>query len=145
MFSKACEYGIRAAIYIAAKTSHSSRVSLKEIAEKIDSPEAFTAKILQQLSKSGIIDSVKGPTGGFAIRKREVKEVKLIEIVLAIDGNQIFEGCGLGLTACSEAHPCPVHFEFKTIRDGLKKMLEEAHIHELSESMIQGLTFLKRN
>jgi Rrf2 family protein len=145
MFSKACEYGIRAVIYIASKTSQSSRVSLKEIAEKIDSPEAFTAKILQQLSRSGIIDSVKGPTGGFAIRKKEVKEVKLIEIVLAIDGNQIFEGCGLGLTACSETEPCPVHFEFKAIRDGLKKMLEEANIHELSEGMIQGLTFLKRN
>ena len=145
MFSKACEYGIRATIYIASQTSNSSRVSLKEIAEKIDSPEAFTAKILQQLSKSGIIDSVKGPSGGFAIRKKEVKEVRLIEIVLAIDGNLIFEGCGLGLTACSETEPCPVHFEFKAIRDGLKKMLQEAKIHELTEGMIQGLTFLKRN
>ena len=144
MFSKACEYGIRSAIYIASQTANGERVSLKEIAEKIDSPEAFTAKILQQLSRSGIIDSVKGPSGGFAIRRREVKEVRLIEIVMAIDGNKIFEGCGLGLTACSETEPCPVHFEFKAIRDALKKMLEESKIHELSEDMIQGLTFLKR-
>lgn len=142
MFSKACEYGIRATIYIAVQSGNNLRVSLKEIAREIDSPEAFTAKILQQLARHGIIDSVKGPTGGFVMEKRE--EVKLIQIVSAIDGDSIFRGCGLGLKECSETQPCPVHDKFKMIREELKTMLENTSILELSEGLNHGLTFLKR-
>ena len=64
MFSKTCEYGIRATIIIATESYQDNRVGLKEIAEKIDSPVAFTAKILQVLSRENIIHSVKG-VGGF--------------------------------------------------------------------------------
>ena len=64
MFSKACEYGIRATLYIAMNSLEDKRVSLRNIAGKIDSPEAFTAKILQQLVHHHIIHSV-----GFAMQK----------------------------------------------------------------------------
>ena len=65
MFSKACEYGIRASIFIAEQSLLDKKVSLKDIAKAIDSPEAYTSKILQQLSRNFIINSDKGPTGGF--------------------------------------------------------------------------------
>ncbi|MDX1365867.1 MAG: Rrf2 family transcriptional regulator, partial [Arenibacter latericius] len=61
MFSKACEYGIKATLFIAQKSLNQQRVSLKEIASEIDSPIAFTAKILQSLARSGMVDSHKGP------------------------------------------------------------------------------------
>ena len=56
MFSKACEYGIKASTYIALQSLQDKRVSLKEIAEEINSPVAFTAKILHQLAKNNILD-----------------------------------------------------------------------------------------
>ena len=96
MFSKACEYGIRAIVYIALQSLENKRASLKEIAQKIDSPEAFTAKILQQLAKNQIIVSVKGSTGGFEIARDKMDEVKLQHIVQAIDGDSIYVKCGLG-------------------------------------------------
>lgn len=51
MFSKACEYGIRASILIASESVNGNRLGLITIAKKIDSPEAFTSKILQKLVK----------------------------------------------------------------------------------------------
>ena len=87
MFSKACEYGIRAAVYVALQSLDGRRVSVNEIAEEIDSPIAFTAKILQQLSRSKVIHSVKGPTGGFELDRTEMDTVKLSMIVHAIDGD----------------------------------------------------------
>jgi Rrf2 family transcriptional regulator, iron-sulfur cluster assembly transcription factor len=143
MFSKACEYGIRAAIYVAVQSNLDNRVSLKDIALKIDSPEAFTAKILQQLTKNNIIDSVKGPNGGFTIEKRNMQKVKLSHIVSAIDGDNIYKGCGLGLKACSEKHPCPVHDKFKSIREELRKMLETTSLLELSLGLKKGVTYLR--
>ena len=60
MFSKACEYGIKASIFIALCSYKGVRVSLKSIAKEINSPEAFTAKILQDLVRHDVINSVKG-------------------------------------------------------------------------------------
>ena len=94
MFSKACEYGIKASIFIAINSLEGKRVSPKEISEEIDSPTAFTAKILQDLVRYNIIDSVKGAYGGFEIDKNKISKIKLSQIVNAIDGNKIYSGCG---------------------------------------------------
>lgn len=144
MFSKACEYGIRATVYVAVQSLEKQRVNLKEIAKAIESPEAFTAKILQQLVKNNIVHSVKGPSGGFEIDRTLMKQVKLAQIVSAIDGDSIYMGCGLGLKECDEKKPCPVHEKFKEVRDGLRHMLETTSVEELSLGMKDGLTFLKR-
>ncbi|WP_339840928.1 Rrf2 family transcriptional regulator [uncultured Maribacter sp.] len=144
MFSKACEYGIRSATYIASQSLEGRRVSLKEIAEKIDSPVAFTAKILQLLSKNNIVDSVKGAYGGFEINRTKIDTLKLSEIVNAIDGNKIYVGCGLGLKECNAAKPCPVHYKFVAIRNDLRKMLENTSLFEMTTGLEMGLTYLKR-
>jgi Rrf2 family iron-sulfur cluster assembly transcriptional regulator len=143
MFSKTCEYGIRATIFIASQSYQDNRVGLKDIAEKIDSPEAFTAKILQILSKSNIIHSIKGVGGGFEIPKEKMSQIKLIQIVAAIDGDRVFTGCGLGLSHCSETHPCPVHDRFKEIRNSLATMLENTNLEELAMGIKSGDTFLR--
>ncbi|HEU4789749.1 MAG TPA: Rrf2 family transcriptional regulator [Flavobacterium sp.] len=143
MFSKTCEYGIRATIFIASESYQNKRVGLKDIAKKIDSPEAFTAKILQILSKDNIINSIKGVGGGFEIPRETMKEIKLAQIVNALEGDRVFTGCGLGLTHCSEDHPCPMHEKFKSIRNELAFMLENTNLEELALGIKTGDTFLR--
>ncbi len=144
MFSKACEYGIKAAVYIAHASLEGKRVSLKAIAGEIDSPVAFTAKILHQMAKNNLLDSVKGPYGGFQIRKSQLPVIRLSDIVFAIDGNAIYEGCGLGLEKCNARQPCPLHDHFATIRNDLKHMLENTSLMELATELETGHIFLKR-
>jgi Rrf2 family transcriptional regulator, iron-sulfur cluster assembly transcription factor len=142
MFSRACSYAIRAAIYIASKTKDGSRIGIKDICKEVEAPESFTAKILQKLVHDSIISSAKGPNGGFYINP-ESPEIKLIDIVKCIDGNSLFIGCALGFQQCSETRPCPVHHEFKAIRTRLTKMLEYTTVQALSENLNTGLVFLK--
>lgn len=144
MFSKSCEYAIKATIYIAVQSNQDNRVGIKNIAREIASPEAFTAKILQQLSRNNIINSIKGPNGGFQVEKKEMSKIKLSQIVLAMDGDSVFKGCGLGFKECSGKMPCPVHEKFKIVRNELKKMLENTSILELTLGFTNGLTFLHR-
>lgn len=144
MFSKACEYGIKASIFIAEQSLIGRKVSLRDIAEAIESPIAYTSKILQRLSKSNIITSEKGPTGGFSIDKGELEKIKLSSIVYAIDGDNIYKGCGLGLKNCNADKPCPVHHRFIVIRDELKNMLETTSLKSLAIDLEKGLSFLKR-
>ena len=142
MFSKSCEYGIKAVIYISEKSQNGSRVSLKEIAKAIDSPIAFTAKIIQSLARADIINSIKGAGGGYEIPLD--REITLKAIVKAIDGDKIYVGCGLGLKACNAQKPCPLHFEFKNIRDELSQMLENTTVNSLAQELICGNVYLTR-
>lgn len=141
MFSKACEYGIRAVLFIAKQSQKDLRPNVTEIAKAVDSPEPFTAKVCQQLVRAGLLLSRKGPNGGFYLEKNSA--LKLSEIVAAIDGDKIFSGCGLGLRECSPAHPCPVHDQFMGIRNELKQMCENTLVMELASNLEEGETFLK--
>ena len=143
MFSKSCNYAIKATIFIAKHSLEKKKIGFVDIAKEINSPQAFTAKILQILVKAGIIDSVKGVNGGFYIQKKRIASTFLVEIVNAIDGDTVFNGCGLGLSQCSEDHPCPVHDKFKSIREELAKMLETTNLEELALGIKSGETFLK--
>ncbi len=144
MFSKACEYGIRATIHISDRSQQGERVSLKAVAKAIDSPVAFTAKILQSLAKHNLVISTKGASGGYEIPEKRRSEITLFHIVEAIDGDNIYNGCGLGLKNCNERKPCPMHHQFKSIRDDLKHMLQSTTVQQLANELHDGLAFLKR-
>ena len=132
MLSKTCEYAIRASIFIATQSSQNKRVTIKEIAKNIDSPQSFTAKILQILAKKEIVHSIKGIGGGFEIPKDDIKKINLAQIVLAIDGEALFTSCGLGIDHCSEERPCPLYNKFKGIRKELVFMLENTNLEEMA-------------
>lgn len=145
MFSKACEYAIRATTQIMLSSIKGEKIGLKNIAEKIDSPEAFTAKILQQLNKAAIISSAKGPNGGFFVPEASFKNLNLAEIVKLYEGDEFFTACGLGLKNCSEKNPCPLHHSFKKIRNNLKTLIENTSIYDLAVETEKGNSFLKIN
>jgi Rrf2 family protein len=134
---------MRAVFFIAHKTADGGRVGIKEIATGIDSPEHFLAKVLQDLSRRGVIQSVKGPNGGFYTNET-VLQRPISDVVEAIDGNGIFTGCALGLKQCSESNPCPLHHEFKAVRSQLHHMLSNTTIGEFNTDLIAGVTALKK-
>jgi Rrf2 family protein len=143
MFSKTCEYAIRAMIFIAQKSKGGDKVGIKEIAKGIDSPSHFIAKILQDLGRKQMVNSLKGPNGGFYLDEESL-EYSLADIVKVVDGDKLFSGCGLGLKQCSETHPCPIHHEFGKIRKEIYAMLEKAKIGEFTGKLEKNLTFLRR-
>ena len=142
MFSKSCEYAIKAMIFVAQKSKDEVRVGVKDITKGIDAPEHFIAKILQDLVKKKLVNSVKGPNGGFYMDKLNLKS-SIADIVRAIDGDGFNTNCVIGLKACSEKNPCPVHFEYKEIKKNLITMLEGNTIADFKEKLDSGNFFLK--
>jgi Rrf2 family protein len=143
MFSKACQYGIKSVIYIWKQSQIGQKVGAKEIAAYVDAPEPFTAKILQELVRKKIIGSQKGPTGGFYVSK-EHEGFTLKDLVVVIDGDELFSGCGLGLRQCSESNPCPLHHEIVKVRTELIQMLTKKSLKQLAEEVESGTTVLSR-
>ncbi len=130
-------------LFIAQKSKSNTKVGVKHIAKAIDSPEPFIAKILQELSRKGLLLSAKGPTGGFFLDNAGLKQ-SLADIVSAVDGDRLFTGCGLGLKSCSEKKPCPIHDEFVVVRKKIKTVMQSAILGDYNTSLDLGEKYLKR-
>jgi Rrf2 family protein len=126
IFSKKCEYGIQAILFLSSLPLGTT-TNAEEIAKELPIPKEFVSKILQELTPSGIIASKKGKNGGF-ILKRLPSELKLIDIVKAIDGDGIFSQCVLGFPNCSNETPCPVHATWSKINNETYAMLSKETI-----------------
>ena len=141
MLSHTCKTAIKAVIYLASKAEPGEKAGIKEIAGFIDASEHTVGKLLQTLVKDGVINSSKGPNGGFYISAKQ-KENPIIHIVEAIDGKEVFKQCGLGLSKCSANHPCPIHNDYKIVRDGFEKLCKQKKIAELWVPVDNGLAYL---
>lgn len=141
MLSVTCKAAIKAVIYLAVKFESEEKSSIKEIAVYINENEHTVGKVLQKLVKEKVINSAKGPNGGFYITGKQ-KQLPLLDIVEATDGKGVFMQCGLGLSKCSDVHPCPVHNDYKPIRDMLKNVYQKKRICDLDGSVLNGSTYL---
>ena len=126
-------------IYIAANEQEGKRTGLREVTDAIGSPGAFTAKILQQLVKGRLLESFRGPSGGFVLPKG--KRILLHDVVMVIDGAHLLKDCVLGLPECSSLNPCPVHDKFLVIREHLANTLLNTEIQD--EALLKGKRTLK--
>jgi Rrf2 family protein len=141
MLSLTCKTAVKAVIYLAMKFESEHRSGVAEISEHIDASGHTVGKLLQTLVKAEIICSSKGPKGGFYITEKQ-KNQTVIKIVDAIDGKDVFNQCGLGLSRCSAAHPCPIHNDFKLVRDGFEELCRQKKIRDLCENVNQGFSYL---
>lgn len=142
MLSKSCVYALRSIVFIAHNSSVESKIGIKEIANELDLPPPYLGKILQQLTKNNIVQSVKGPHGGFYLDHKS-QQIKLIQIIEVMDGLDMFSKCGLGLSECSESHPCPLHDDFKIYRDGLQNLFQSKSISDLVTKIEDGNAFIR--
>ncbi len=141
MLSLTCKTAVKAAIYLASKYESGTNAGIKEIAEYIDASEHTVGKLLQVLVKQNVINSMKGPSGGFYISIEQLKQ-PIITIVKAIDGDQLFKECGMGLSKCSATHPCPMHDQYKAARDILDDLFRKNRIIDLCEPVNNGVAYL---
>ena len=141
MLSHTCKTAVRAVVFLASKTDPEERSGILEIAGIIDASEHTVGKLLQVMVKNGVINSVKGPSGGFYISASQRRQ-PIINIIEARDGKELFKECGLGLAKCSSSHPCPIHNDYKKVRDLFEQLCREKTIADLGRPVNGRLAFL---
>jgi len=80
--------------------NENKRMNVKTIAEELGASQAHLAKVFQKLNKAGLVNSVRGPSGGFELNK-PAHEISFLEIYEIIEGKVKLNGCPLGKTECS--------------------------------------------
>jgi len=129
IYSKACEYGIRALTYLARHQEERSVV--RDISDEENVPHYFLGKILQTLAKHDLVSSIKGPGGGFGLAK-PAEEITLYDIRAAIDGNQDLYDCAVGYADCTAQSPCALHDDFEPLRNQIIDYLKSTTLDAMA-------------
>ena len=130
LLTKSCQYAIRAIMFLETQ-SENTPVLQRDIAVALNIPQHFLGKILQQLSKHDIVHSQRGKSGGFTLC-HPAEELTLHKITEIVDGENFLEGCVVGFPNCSDENPCPVHKEWKQMKELIIAFLKRKQIQQLS-------------
>jgi Rrf2 family protein len=142
IYSRSSEYAIRAFVHL-AQIPDGRYAMVKQIAAEEEIPSHFLAKILQQLARKGLLRSSKGPTGGFALRVPP-DEIRLVDIVEALDGLADYQKCASGLAECSDEMPCALHDSWKALRSRIMDYLGRNTIADLAKTLEQKRRLLDK-
>lgn len=143
IFSKKCEYGLQAVLYLSTIENDRS-ASADEISKKLNIPKEFVSKILQSLTLKKLVGSKKGNSGGFFLGK-PASQIKLIEIVEAIDGLSLFQNCVLGFPDCCPDSPCPVHNKWGKLRNDAYNMLTSETLEQFKKKSLAKIKKIKKS
>ncbi len=124
---------MRATLHLATLKSD-GYVSIRAISEELDISFHFLTKIFQKLTQAGILASFRGPNGGVALA-RPATRITLLDIVIAIDGPELFTECVLGLPGCGDRKPCPLHDKWAQERARLREMFGATTVADAADDV----------
>ncbi len=108
MLSNSSKYAIKGVLFLALNSDFNHKVMVRDIYKVVHVPEAYLAKLLQELARHNIISSTRGPGGGFYLSDEDRKHT-LLEIVKVIDGENRLNSCVMGIRNCDMDNPCVLH------------------------------------
>ena len=129
MFSRSSGYAIQALTYLAAQPS-GRLVGAREIATSLQIPMPFLWKILRKLSQEKLVRSFKGVHGGYELA-RPASSIRLSEILFVGRDSGLMGQCVLGLSACDDQDPCPLHAQWKDVRVEIERKLKSTRLSDL--------------
>jgi Rrf2 family protein len=136
LISRTSQYAIQSLIYIATQEQDLPILS-RQVAERLHVPAAYLAKIMQVLCKGGLVSSFRGRLGGFCLAERPEK-IDLMRILLITEGQEFTKDCLLGLKVCSDETACPMHNQWKPIKQEIIDLLQQQTLATLSDAVRTG-------
>ena len=141
IYSRPCEQAIRALAYLAQRSDRRS-AQAREIAAAENIPAPVLGKILQELVRKGLLESRRGPGGGFRLARRP-ELITLRDVVAALDGLDQFLECAVGLASCDDDAPCPLHDTWKGLRSQLLTYLETTNLAAMASAILRKKELLQ--
>lgn len=126
LFSTATGYALQALAALPGE----GYVLAKTLAEELKLPGPYLAKILQSLVQGGLLESVRGPRGGFRLA-RPAQAITVGQVLEVIEGSEAMDGCLMGFATCGPENPCPLHEVWTEVKAQIDVSLTQATIQDL--------------
>jgi len=134
LLSQSCIYGIRAVMYLAKhyQSEGDRYIPTKKIGNDIDISFYFLSKILKRLAEAGVLKTYRGPKGGIKLN-RPPEEIKLIEVIRAVEGKDVLGDCLLDQANCKDYEFCELHKRWNKSKEFIRSHLWQANIKDLMQ------------
>lgn len=129
MLTNSSEYAIRAVLHL-ARTSEGAHVAAGTVAESLGLPGDYLAKILQRLARRDVVESARGPRGGFRLRV-EPERLSLKEVVEPFQDLARSQRCLLRDARCREEGGCPVHERWAEVLEEVESLFRDVTVGDL--------------
>ena len=136
ILSRTSQYAVQAMIYITTQPAGTAVLN-RSVASHLRVPAAYLAKILRHLCKAGLLHSARGRQGGFVLEPGAEK-TDLLQVVSLIEGAGFTEDCVLGLKACEDRTACPMHFQWRPVKEHIVALLREQTLEMLAQAVSSG-------
>lgn len=110
-----------------------SLTSVKEISQQNDIPYELLAKTMQLLARAEIVEAVKGPHGGYRLKK-DPTEIKMTTIFEIIEGPMGFMDCYFD-SNCDQIHSCSIRTPIQRINDSIRDMFNNISLNDITRSV----------
>jgi Rrf2 family protein len=131
--TRAADYAVRVMIHMAGLPT-GTRASRADLATAAQCPEQFLSKVLQSLTRAGLVVSHRGNTGGFELPLRH-RAASILEVVEAVEGPIRLNVCLNGADSCERQSWCPAHSVWAEAQSAMTLVLRQCTIEALSESI----------
>ena len=135
--TRLADYAVRAVIHLAAKEA-GELATISEIAEKQAIPQSFLAKVMQALTRGGIVRAHRGKTGGFSLFNR-AEDVTIRQVVEAVEGPIILNRCLSRQGECERDIFCGAHPVWREAQEALTKVLDSYSAADMAKSQLSNL------
>jgi Rrf2 family protein len=129
--TKKADYGLMALKYLAEHPEAPAQ-SAKDIADAYGIPAQLLAKILQRLTKTGLLRSHAGMNGGYAL-SRDARQISAFEVIHAIDGPLFITSCTKGAHGCDLTSNCTIKEPLARVNETIAGVLKSISIYDLAE------------
>ncbi len=134
--TRAADYAVRVLIHLAGQPAH-TRASRAGLAEAADCPEQFLSKVLQSLTRAGLVVSHRGNTGGFELPASRL-DASLLEVVEAIEGPVRLNLCLTADQSCERQAGCPAHPVWEEAQTAMFEVLRKCTLRDLANGAAKG-------
>jgi len=119
---KESRYAIEGLVVL-AQQPFGTTMQLRDIAAAAEVPANFLAKIFQKLGRANILTSSRGAVRGYALARRP-NAINVKDVFDAVEGGDVFDRCVFWSDRCADFSPCPMHAEWKQVRQAIAKRMQ---------------------
>lgn len=128
--TRAADYAVRVMVHLAGLPP-GSRISRDDLAKAAECPEQFLSKVLQGLTRTGLVVSHRGNLGGFELPESR-RSASILDIVEAIEGPLHLNTCLAPGPTCTRQSWCPVHVVWAAAQSAMATVLKAATVDDLA-------------
>jgi Rrf2 family protein len=129
LITRETDYAVRTVLFLTREKDRTASVT--EVADAMQIPKSFLAKVLQRLVRGHILTSMRGVNGGFRLA-RKPSEISLLDVMEAVQGPTGINICAIDDKRCPMSVTCVVHPVWVEVRQDVEKKLKRQTFDKLA-------------